>query len=111
MIYLVLGNHCYQNRLDREDVRKMFHATSDMYQFTVEDNSLTNKHVNFIITHYPFMFWRKRYYHLHGHVHSGPLSTANEQVPYHSMRYDIGVDNNDFTPISYKQLITKLEIT
>ena len=103
-IYLTLGNHDYQNKLDREVFKKIFKDVRDMYQITIMDSELEEKHINFIITHYPFLFWRRGYVHLHGHVHSGPLSSASEKVAYHPMRYDIGVDNNNFYPISYHQL-------
>jgi len=100
-IYLVFGNHDYQNRLDRVDVKPLFHQTSDMYQFTVLDDELEGGHINFIITHYPFLFWRRGYIHLFGHIHSGPNSTSKDKVPYHPMRYDIGVDAWNYTPVSY----------
>ena len=103
-IYLTLGNHDWQNRFDRQVVRDIFHQTDDMFYLTVRDEELDGGHVNFQICHYPFLYWRRGSYMLHGHVHSGPTSTANEIVPYHPMRYDIGVDNNEFTPISYHQL-------
>jgi calcineurin-like phosphoesterase family protein len=94
----------WQNRFDRQIVREIFHQTDDMCHFTVKDEELEEKHVNFMIFHYPIMFWRRGCIHLHGHVHSGPFSTAKDKVPFHPMRYDIGVDNNDFFPISYHQL-------
>jgi len=103
-IYLTLGNHCYQNRFDRQVVRDIFYQTDDMFYLTVQDNELEGGHVNFQICHYPLLYWGRGSYMLHGHVHSGPTSTANEVVPFHPMRYDIGVDNNEFTPISYHQL-------
>jgi len=103
-IYLILGNHDYRNRLDRQIIKDMFHQTSDMYQFTIIDDELESKHMNFIITHYPFLYWRRGYIHLHGHIHSGPNYTASEIAPYHFMRYDIGVDAWNYTPVSYQQL-------
>ena len=107
-IYLILGNHDYQNHFDRQIVREIFHQTDDVYYFTVKDEELEEKYVNFMIFHYPIMFWRRGYIHLHGHVHSGPSSTANEKVPFHPMRYDIGVDAWDYTPTSYHQLKVRL---
>lgn len=103
-IYLCLGNHDYQNRFDRQVIRDLFYQTDDMYYFTVEDEDLPTKHMNFHMCHYPLLYWRRGYHMLHGHVHSGPNSTAKEVVPHHFMRYDVGVDNNDFYPISYHQL-------
>ena len=103
-IYLVLGNHDYQNRFDRQVVKDIFHQVDDIFYLTVQDDELESKHVNFQICHYPLLYWRRGYFMLHGHVHSGSTSTANEVMPFHHMRYDIGVDNNNFTPISYHQL-------
>lgn len=103
-IYLTLGNHCYQNRFDRQVVRDLFYQTDDMFYVMVEDGEVNDGHINFQICHYPLLYWKRGSYMLHGHVHSGPYSTANEVVPYHFMRWDIGVDNNNFTPISYHQL-------
>lgn len=103
-IYLTLGNHDLQNRFDRQVVRDIFHQTDDMFYLTVRDEELNGGHVNFQICHYPFLYWKRGSYMLHGHVHSGPFSTANEVVPYHSMRYDIGVDAWNYTPVSYHQL-------
>lgn len=51
------------------------------------------------------MYWRRGYYYLHGYIHSGYNSESSEQVPFHKMRYDVGVDNNDFTPIAYSELM------
>lgn len=103
-IYLAFGNHCYQNRFDRTVIKDIFTQTDELYYVTVKDVELENKHANFIIGHYPFLTWRPQYIHLHGHVHSGPNSTANEKVPFHPMRYDIGVDNNNYFPVSYNDL-------
>lgn len=103
-IYLTLGNHDFGNKFDRQVIRDIFYKTDDIFYFTVMDDELEDGHANFMICHYPMLYWRRGYYMLHGHVHSGPYSTANEKVPFHPMRYDIGVDNNNFTPISYHQL-------
>lgn len=103
-IYLTLGNHDYKNRLDREIFKSIFEDVQDIYYFTVKDEELEQEHADFMICHYPIMFWRSGYFQLHGHVHSGPKSEASEKVPFHPMRYDIGVDNNNYKPISYHEL-------
>jgi len=103
-IYLTLGNHCYQNRFHRQVIKDMFYKTDDIFYFTIQDEELEEEYANFMICHYPMLFWPRNCFMLHGHVHSGPFSTSNEKVPFHPMRYDIGSDNNDFTPVSYHQL-------
>lgn len=49
---------------------------------------------------------------LHGHVHSGPLSegTDIERLKYcFPTQYDVGVDNNNYRPISWKQVKEKID--
>ena len=69
------------------------------------------------LNHYPFLCYGGTYkpagytvWQLHGHVHSSPLDTDkrgkdNERLslrfPY---QYDVGVDNNNFTPVSWNQI-------
>lgn len=109
-IYLTLGNHDYHNRFDRQVIRDLFYKTDDMFYLMVEDDEVDGGHINFQICHYPLLYWRRGSYMLHGHVHSGPTSTASEKVPYHFMRYDIGVDAWNYTPVSYnimKVILTK----
>lgn len=98
-IYLVMGNHDYQNRLSRQVIRDLFeNRVYDIIEITFHD------YYRFIMCHYPMLYWRRGSYHLHGHVHSGPTSTAKEVVSGHHMRYDVGVDNNNYEPISFEEL-------
>lgn len=70
------------------------------------------------LNHYPFLCyggsWRdpkSAVYALHGHVHSGPGAAGkdadrlNHLFPY---QYDVGVDNNKYTPISWEQVQEKI---
>lgn len=102
-IYWIMGNHDYQNRLDREVFSQMpmINAQADIITLLVREDN--NK--QFVISHYPYMYWQSGFFHLHGHVHGGPNSKAAEKVPEHHMRYDIGVDNNNYAPISYDELM------
>jgi calcineurin-like phosphoesterase family protein len=102
LIYWVLGNHCYQNRLDREVFKKAVYLQTDVLTIVTEDPDLPQK--NIFVSHYPHLYWPRGSYHLHGHVHSGPATNSSEKVPYHPLRWDIGVDNNNFTPVSFNEL-------
>jgi len=100
-IYWVLGNHDYSNRLERE-VFKWDTKQADVITLITDDSKL---HMgNIFMSHYPHLYWPRGCYHIHGHVHSGPNSTSIEVVPFHPMRYDVGVDNNNYEPISYNEL-------
>mgnify|MGYP003620814982 CR=1 FL=1 len=109
-IWLVYGNHCYQNKLDRPVVQAMLYQTCDALDMQVEDDELEDGYMKFHITHYPCEFWTRGAVHLHGHIHSGPKAETSEKTIFKPLRYDIGVDNNNYYPISYEQvkiIITK----
>ena len=101
---LVLGNHCQQNGFERKNVIDLFDShVYDSLDLTVYDEELDEK-VRFYIQHYPCIHWTRGAYHLHGHIHSKNGSQDHGKVPFHPMRYDIGVDNNYYMPVSYQEL-------
>lgn len=100
-IYLILGNH------DRKNIRagylgKFVNVTPQM-QIEIEKQSI-------YLNHYPFLCYGGQYrgvWQLFGHVHSGPSNTGADiaRLPYLlPTQYDVGVDNNNYTPVSYKQV-------
>ena len=60
----------------------------------------------FALMHYPLLSWPREYrgsFMLHGHIHSGP--EYNEQNRAAGiLRYDVGVDANNFCPVSFEQI-------
>ena len=103
-IYLILGNHDRGNL--RENYIKKFELVTSQMQIEIEDRSI-------YLNHYPFLCYGGSYrgenavWQLFGHVHSGPNCTGldcnrlNILFPY---QYDVGVDNNNYTPISWQQV-------
>ena len=103
--WLCYGNHDYQNKLERDEISKRFNYHCwDSMDFQVEDSELEDGFMKFHINHYPCEFWTRNAVHLHGHVHSGPTSSSSDICKFNPMRYDIGVDNNNFKPISYEEI-------
>lgn len=104
-IYKIMGNHDYRNRMDRQIVRDLFEdRVFDTLEISIKDDDLPNNAMNVFMSHYPHMYWPSGYFHVHGHVHSGPNAETRDKVPFHPRRYDVGVDNNNYTPVSYNQL-------
>ena len=102
--WLVYGNHDYQNKFERDEICKRFNYHCwDAMDFQVEDNELENP-LKFHINHYPCEFWTRGAIHLHGHMHTRKNMTNDEILSYKPMRYDIGVDDWNFKPISYQEL-------
>lgn len=105
-INLIIGNH------DRKNLRQGYMSFFDMVvpqlQIEIEDTSI-------YLNHYPFLCYGGSYrgvWQLFGHVHSGPqadgldISRLRVLLP---TQYDVGVDNNNFTPISYREVKEKIE--
>lgn len=103
--WLVYGNHCYQNKFERDEICKRFNYHCwDAMDFQVEDKETKEGFLKFHVNHYPCEFWTRGAIHLHGHVHSRHNSTNSEQTTPKLNRYDVGVDNNNFKPVSYKEV-------
>ena len=100
-IWWILGNHDYQNKLDRKIISDMV----DGRQMDVANIIL--KHDNnqrIFCSHYPQLYWPREAIMAHGHIHSGPNSTSSEKAPFHPLRIDVGVDAHNYKPISYQEV-------
>lgn len=101
-IYLIRGNHDDKNLKD--NVSQYFkHIT---YQMKIK----IDKHEVYL-NHYPFLcyhgFNRLDIFALHGHVHHsiGGTGIDEERLVYEfSNQYDVGVDANNYAPISWEEL-------
>lgn len=108
-MYLVVGNHDLRH-LDviKSRFEKIF------WQVSLE---LGKRYV--VLNHYPFLCYAGTYKHKHntyqlfGHVHSGPNSTTGLDIPrlvnLFPWQYDVGVDNNNFAPVSWLAIQTVME--
>ena len=104
--HLILGNHDI-TRYPGHQVMELFAGVYQQLHLKIE-----NKHV--ILNHYPFLCYGGTYrapenavIQLYGHVHSGPDANGKdiERLKYlFPYQYDVGVDNNNYTPVSWKQV-------
>lgn len=106
---LILGNHDI-TRWPGDKVMELFHRVEQQMILKIDGRFV-------YLNHYPFLCYGGTYrspenavWQLHGHVHSSPNDTErkgqdNERLairfPY---QYDVGVDNNNFTPVSWEQI-------
>ena len=104
-IYLVIGNHDW-----RYVVKDHSWRFKDMTQQL--NIKIGNRHI--LMNHYPMLafagaWWGENAtYQLFGHVHTSPysdegLDQQRLKVLFTS-QYDVGVDNNNFTPVSWKEV-------
>lgn len=90
MIVLIRGNHDF--RYLKQIEKKVFESVHDLLSIKVEDTVI-------VLCHYAMRVWHKSHFnsfHIYGHSHGG--------LADYGKTYDVGVDNNNFIPISFLQL-------
>ena len=110
--YLILGNHNV-SRYPRDSSMGLFEGVEHQMLLDIDGRYV-------YLNHYPFLCyggaWRNpnnAVYQLFGHIHSGPNSAGKDTdrlVHLFPYQYDIGVDNNNYFPVSWnqiKEIITK----
>lgn len=109
-IYLVIGNHDWRRVVSQHAWR--------FEEMTQQINmKISGQHI--ILNHFPLLCFSGAYrkdsptWQLFGHVHSSPYCSDGLDIPRLKMlfptQYDVGVDNNDFTPISFEEVKIKIE--
>lgn len=96
---LLLGNH------DKKYDESLFNEICDFKTASLNG-------IYFALMHYPMLLWPKKNsgsIQLHGHIHareSYNIQNRDEGI----FRYDVGVDANNFYPVSVKQIIEFFDI-
>lgn len=111
-IILILGNHCMKNRTAGTDL--LFDYVSQQMRIEIDGRTV-------YLNHFPFMtfaHWNPDKYqkeHLHfalsGHTHIRRGDTGfDAQFIQHYLptQYDVGVDFNNYTPISWEEINNKI---
>lgn len=97
--HLILGNHDKMIR-NQKPVQNLFtRIYQDLHQETIDG-------IPVIMCHYPLLSWNRAFhgsFMLHGHVHSTEPTNGIHR------RYDVGVDANDYAPVSWAEIKRTLE--
>lgn len=91
--HLIIGNHD-----NYDEMKKLGWESIHNYK----ELKLNRKKI--ILSHYPFEEWNGFFrgtWHLHGHVHSTPTCAKLKDIPG---RWDVGVDRNNYYPISFEEI-------
>ena len=106
-IYLILGNH------DMKNIKQGF---MQRFELVTQQMTIRVGGQGIILNHNPFLCYGGSYrdvWQLFGHVHSGPLSKTGLDLPRLKMlfplQYDVGVDNNEYRPVSFAEVKAKIE--
>jgi len=109
-IILIKGNHDEKN-LTQTGAQELFEFVTYQMKIQIEGRKI-------YLNHYPFLCYAGTYrdangleYQAFGHVHSGPGAKGMD-IERLSMlfptQYDVGVDNNNYEPISWSELNDKI---
>ena len=106
--YLIRGNH--DRFVDNADWKQY----SWVFQWVKDYHELIWNNQKFVLFHYPITEWADYYkgaIHLHGHQHNKKDYNL-QQLQAGLRRFDVGVDANDFVPVSAEKIIAEFkEIT
>jgi len=94
-IFLISGNHDHNLRACTR-----FTTIEQIKDFTFNSESYPNLHI--VLCHYPIASWNRKVFgagHLYGHVHGRFQNTG--------LSFDIGVDANDYYPLSLEEVMDK----
>lgn len=104
--YLILGNHDI-SRWPGDKTMELFEGVNHQMILKIDGRMV-------YLNHYPYLCfggaWREpknAVYQLFGHVHSGPNcggTDSDRLVNLFPYQYDVGVDNNNYTPVSWQQV-------
>ena len=105
-IFLVLGNHD-MNNVDQGFMRRFEDVAMQML--------ITVGKQRVYLNHYPFLCYGGAYrgtWQLFGHLHTSSCMTGLDTPRLHMLfprQYDVGVDNNNYTPISFAEVEVKIQ--
>lgn len=109
-IYIVPGNHDEFDSLRNDDPNRII-VLSDEVTLYVEYEGQKKE---IYLSHCPMMTWphrNKDVPNLFGHIHSGPVSNndTDTDLPLWPKQYDVGCDNNNYTPIELRDIYAKFK--
>lgn len=100
-IYLIMGNH---------DLKNIRQGYIDRFEYVAMQMHIEIGKQKIYLNHYPFLCFDGGYkdvWQLFGHVHTRKNNTGIDaaRLQYlYPTQYDVGVDNNNFTPVSFQQV-------
>ena len=103
--YFIKGNH------DRFLKGKGINLIEKEFEWIKDYHALNVDGKCFILFHYPILEWANYYrgsIHLYGHVHNSQTS-AKRLEGLKGPAFNVGVDVNDYRPVSIKEIITRAE--
>ena len=114
-IILIKGNHDWRNGCQSEaQYNELFEYTTQQLLIEIEGRKIYLNHVPFLCYGGTYRDPKGLVYQLHGHVHLSKNNPKGEDIgrvlKYEfPTQYDVGVDFNDYAPISWLDLNFKIQ--
>ncbi len=102
---LIRGNHDsnYTDKL----LNTFFEEIHDLLYIRIQDE-LTSRYTYIVMSHYPMLDWQSSFrgsWQLFGHLHTRNIAEFDTfKTHLFDKQYDVGVDNNQFRPVSFHEL-------
>lgn len=111
-IFLIKGNHDDKNL--QTSAYSYFEEVLYQARILVDGRTVYLNHFPFLCFAHGNIDTYKNSYsiQLFGHIHSGPNSSSSDVLRssiLYPTQYDVGVDNNNYKPISWKEVKEKIE--
>lgn len=94
--HLIKGNHDRKGSCSGLKWENHFATVHDYYLLKM------SKEHKAVLCHFPFSSWERGYYNFHGHVHTMPGQMFSKW-----RQHDVGVDNNQYTPILFQDAMDR----
>lgn len=120
-IIMLKGNHDktklvrkVNSLVEKDTDIKLENLVPEIVDLYIEDSDIGDVGMRMALCHYPMGAWNYKFHgsvQLFGHVHTTPRQTS--YYVSSSKQLDVGVDNNDFVPVSYAEVLayfTKMEL-
>lgn len=106
-IYLIMGNHDDWNLINKN--AKLFAGITNAGHVYINN-------IKVYLNHFPYLCFdgsNRGAIQMFGHVHSGPgqeggFDIERLQYLYKNNQYDVGVDNNNYKPVEFNEILQKL---
>lgn len=101
-IHLIPGNHDVVQNFKHPALKDKIHVQDKLMELDIQ---VEDEKLHFVLCHYAMRVWNKSHYgsiHLFGHSHGTLPDDPN------SRSMDVGVDSNDFVPLSVDEVLLKM---
>jgi len=110
-IILIKGNHDNRNMTPRAE-KELFRYVNWQMLVEIEGRKIWLNHFPFLCYAGVYRAPKELVYNLYGHVHSGE-GKKGQDIPRliytYPTQYDVGVDNNNYEPISWKEVNERIQ--